>query len=605
MCEDPAVADQLVQARDRVRAAVVALLLVHAALRAWLVLGAWFYSDDFLLLERVARPGTDLASLFTPHDSQVMPIGIALTWAVSAAGPYAWTTAALLSWVLQVVAAVSFWWMLRTLFGERAGILVPLGLFCLSTMGMDTSVWWAASLNALPMQIAFCWLVTCLVQWSRAADRAARLRCAAGTLAAWVAALGAGPRGFVLAVPVAVLVVVFLTPRGRWRTHAVRVARSFGLLVLPLAAIGVGWLAYYLTHAPSPVQRASTPAGRLAVDLLTASWAPSLVGGPWRWDVVADPVSVPHAPVALRVLAVLAVTGWATWVVRRRPRAALGALAMVLAHLTVTYLALAFGRGTQLGALAALNTRYLADALPVAALAVGLAHLPLAGHAGPDPDRSTAPSGWGRHAMVVAIAVTTVGAVASTVLYAKPWHRPFPAERWVANAHASLLEDPGPVADQEVPPLVQLPLHYPANLPSHLLAPYGDLVDARTEGNDLRVFDEDGVARPAVVEGTTSVRGPLAGCGHRVEQRTVTIALDRDAMVPLPWTAIGYAGSGPARATVSFDGRPGRSVEVLPGAHTLFLRGDGRYSQAEIVVTTPGAALCVDRVVAGTLKGLP
>ena len=81
------------------------------------------------------------------------------------------------------------------------------------------------------------------------------------------------------------------------------------------------------------------------------SWVPSLLGGPWRWSVIADPVRA-AAPAALEIVATIIV------VLAQRPSAAIwpgrGALAILLAQLTVTYLALVFGRGLPVGALAGL-----------------------------------------------------------------------------------------------------------------------------------------------------------------------------------------------------------------------------------------------------------
>ena len=590
---------------QRVRLAAYAMVVAGLGFKAWVVLRAWFYSDDFRFIEAAHTHGMSIDFLFTPHDSQLMPFGVAISWIVAQADGYSWLTAAAITLALQLAAALACLLMLRTLFGDRWGILVPLGLFLISPMGLEAGIWWSASLNALPMQTAFFLLVTCVVLWAR--ERRPRwVLAAAGAIA--LAALS-GPRGLAMAIPVTLLIALFLT-RGPWWRRPYDVVRQHLLLAVPPIVIAVGYVVVYARTTPAPVESSGdAPAMDLLHNLVMGSWAPALFGGPWQWGVVADPVSVAAAPAVLEVAATIAVVVAAAWLVRRNPGPASAALAILLAQLTVTYLALVFGRGLQIGAMAGLISRYLADTLPVTTLVIGLATMPLlvAGAPAfrrplPDP---AALGTWSRRLLATAAAVVVAGSVLSTVRYAAPWHADFIARAYVHNAVSTLRADPSPIADVEVPDLVQLSLHYPSNLPSHLLAPYGDVVQTTKKGNDLRILDSWGRSRQAIVGGGAENHLDLIpGCGVRVGPTDAIISLDREQMDAFPWTTINYVASGDGLIEVTADGRDVPDLEVAAGPHTYFFLTDGAYSTLTLRSKTPGTELCVDIVRAGPIKAI-
>ena len=88
---------------QQVRGVAYGLIGLHLILKAWVLLPAWFYSDDFIFLEDALknRPTPDF--LLTPHDSQLMPLGVAISWVVAHAGPYNWLLAASITLLLQAV----------------------------------------------------------------------------------------------------------------------------------------------------------------------------------------------------------------------------------------------------------------------------------------------------------------------------------------------------------------------------------------------------------------------------------------------------------------------------------------------------------------------
>ncbi|MCL8250272.1 hypothetical protein AERO_02660 [Aeromicrobium fastidiosum] len=591
---------------QRVRLVAGVMVVAHLVLRAWALLPAWFYSDDLRFIEDGTSNPLTAGFLMTPHDSQLMPVGVLVSWVVAHAGPYAWGTAALLTLILQAVAVGCCWLMLRTAFGERWAILVPFGLFLFSAMGIEGMVWWAAALNALPMQIGFMLTVTAVLLWSR--ERRARWAWLAA--AAFALTVASGPRGLVTVVPLGLLMMLFLTS-GPWWRRPVDTLRRHALLVVPLALLGAGYLALYATTTTSPVAASTdAPLLRLAGNLVGRAWLPSVVGGPWQWELVADPVSVPDPSDTVAVVAAIVVVAAVVVLLRRNPGPTAAAAAIMVAQLTATYVALVFGRALQLGALAGLNMRYLADALPVTVLVIGLMTMPLLDDVAPAFRRPLpsprALAGPARAGLSVALGVALIGGVVSTIGYARPWHDSFPARAYVANAVASLRADPTPVADLEVPDLVQLSIHYPSNLPSRLLAPYGDVVQTTDAGNDIRVLDSSGTSRQAVVEGGAEVEpADEPGCGLRVTTRPASVTFDFTTMSVDPWTAISYAGSAAGRVSITADGRALPDLDVAAGPHTYFLRTDGAYSRLTLRARTPDVQMCVDRVRAGEIKALP
>ena len=582
--------------QQQVRGVAYGLIGLHLIVKAWILLPAWFYSDDFIFLEDALKHRLTPDYLFTSHDSQLMPLGVAISWLVAHAGPYNWLLAASITLVLQALAAVACFVMLRTLFGDRWAILAPLGFYLFAPMAIEATTWWAAALNAVPIQMAFFLLVACIVRWAR--ER--RPRWALASVAALTLAVVSGPRGLVMVVPVGLLLLLFFTP-GRWWTRPWHLVRTHALLIAPMILVGAAYLVVYTVSTPSPVEaQGSAPALAIGKNLVGTSWLTSLVGGPWRWDEYNPPMSHPDPPMVLYVIAGLAVILLVAMAVRRGARVAVAALAILMAQLAVTYLALVFGRGLQLGADAGLMTRYLADTLPVTTLVLGLLMLPVVGAT--ITARAVRIRGRWRAFAGAAAAVFLVGSVVSTVAYASAWHRDYPAREFVDNARSSLASEPAVIAEREVPDPVQARLSYPHNLPSRLLYPLGKAIATTYRGNDIRVLDDHGVHRQAAVfASATSRPGPIGNCGYAVRDRTIWISLDTAVANPFWWMSIGYLSSGDGDLEMYLDGEKSDDIRVQKGLHTYFMRGEGPLATIGLRSVTGDVAVCVDAIHVGDL----
>ncbi|AXT84789.1 hypothetical protein C6I20_06000 [Aeromicrobium sp. A1-2] len=564
--------------------------------RAWAVLPAWFYSDDFVFLQDALDHRLGLAYLFTPHDSHLMPLGNLISWGVAHSGAYNWLVAGGSVVVLQAIASACCLLMLRTLFGCRWAILLPLALYLFSTMDLDGVVWWSAALNVLPLHIAFFLTVTFAVRHLREPG----WRNAAAATGSYALGLAADPRGLQIALVLGMTLLLFFVPGSLWRRPWNLSTRAWRL-VLPAAVLSIGYLVVYAVRTPSPVTSGGTPDPvGVARTMLGTSWVTSLVGGPWRWTTDNPPMGATDVPVGLHVAAVVVVVGLVTWALLRSPRTTVAAAVVLLSQLAVAYLGLVFGRGLELGAYAGELMRFLADSLPVTALAMGLAVLPMVGSTlqARVPSRPARP--WMIRISRVLVAAAAAGCLVSTVQFIRPWHGAYPAREFVQNARSSLERDPAVIADVPVPELVQSGLSYPNNLPSRLLRPLGTSLTTSTYGNDLRILDDQGVHRQAGIRAAATSRpGPVEGCGYQVRDTATTI--DVSGGPPFWWASISYLASGDGSLSLTIPGQDIRTIRVQSGIHTYYLQGEGKFATMRFTSRTPDLTVCLDTVAVGEI----
>src|SRR5690606_2226255 len=133
--------------------------------------------------------------------------------------------------VLQLVASVACWVMLRVLFGDRRLLLLPLVFYLFSPFTVPGSVWWSVAIYQYPFHVAIFGAVTCHVLWLRSRRPAPLV----GTLA--FTALGLGSY---IKAPLILLVLLGISllwfAAGPWRARLRELVRQWpvwlGLLVL-------------------------------------------------------------------------------------------------------------------------------------------------------------------------------------------------------------------------------------------------------------------------------------------------------------------------------------------------------------------------------------
>lgn len=585
---------------DAVTLAAGALVVVGLAFRAWIVVGSWFYGDDLEWLATVARGGADLGWMFSAHDSQLMPLGLALAKVTGSAGAYAWPAAAAQILVLQAAASVACWRMLTVLFGRRPEILVLLSAYLFSVLTVPAVTWWAVALNQLPLHVALFAAVTTHVQYLRTGRR----RYVAWTGLWLVVGYLAYVKTLLVVLVLVLIAVLSFASGGPW--HRVRDSlRRFWPAWVTYGALTAAYLYVYVVHVPSPLS-SDGDVDYLAVadTLVRTSLGPGLVGGPWRWDDRNAPVLTANAPEILILMSWLVVVAGGVYLLVTRRRA-WRVLLIVVPYLAVTVYLVSAGRAYLLGAAAGTEFRYLADFGALLPLVLGLAWLPVRGAVETVERRGLPPVPRRGALLVGGVAVFVVSAAVSTFPYAAAWHDDYTTRAFIGNARASLDDalSPPVLADEPVAPdELGSMLFFPYNQPSYFLAPVDDQFTSATAGNDLSTLSPAGKIRDAgVTAGIEATMSPDAPCGRVVSAQT-RLPLASATLDYQFWMRIGYLSG--TSSTLSVDaGDNHAEVDLRSGLHSLLVRTDGVYDSVTLTPGT-GATLCVDRITVGTLEAL-
>ena len=592
-----------------------ALVVVQVAVRAWASAGSWFIGDDFNLMSRLYEAPLTLTELFTPHDSQLMPGGILSAWVMTNAGPQDWPFAAGILVGLQAVASASCLLMLVTVFGRRWAIIPLLLVYLASPLTLTAYMWWAAAINQVPLHAAFFLTLSCAVQYFRTRRRLWLVLTLLSVLLGMAFYVKAA---LVLPVVAAVAFLFFAPPAEdpaspgpalaeRIRASATRTLRAYAPLWVTLGVLGAAYTALYVTTVESPLEGYDLPWGALADNFMRLSLGPALVGGPWRWANPIAPAGLVDPP-SWAVTATWSAFALTAYWLYQRGGARWRALLILAGYLAAIFVLLAVGRASVVGAVAALELRYLADATPVIVLTLGLLLLDVRLPVHSPRAVAFPQEHHDRQVLVGRIAVCLVllaGAGLSTVRYVALWHDDYVAKVYTRNvAEAASVRDLH-VVDVWVPEDVVSPLRFPDNYVSRVFRPL-PAVHASTAGNDLQILDERGAPRRAeVVPGLASLPGPIEGCGYAVKGGPRTIALEDTRLGdPLEagwWVAIDYLASEDGVATVTLGSTEVR-VPVMQGLHQYLTRGEGPIDEVVLDTGPSGLGLCVDKVTVGKVQ---
>jgi hypothetical protein len=532
------------------------------------------------------------------HDGHFLPAGYLLTGVFTRLWPFEWWPMAITLVLLQAVASLAVWRLLRLLLGDRPVLLAPLMLVLFSPVTLPAFTWWITGLNALPLQAGLAWVAGDAVKLMRTG----RPRYAVTGTLAFALTLASFEKALVVPVVTFALLVLLRREAGAPRPF-LSAGRHGRWLWVGMLVLVAGWALAYSAAGGTPVvapERAgSVPhAVALVEQGVLRGLLPGLVGGPLSWDHTNMYAAPPTAFIVLGCAVAIAVVLWTVWW-RRGTGVIWWSLA---AYVAVGLAAVVAGRLTVMTpVLLALSLRYFADSVLVVAIAIALiARTPVR----TDRRRWMVLPGGVRRLLAAGTAVAFLTAsVWSSVTYTHGWSGAFTRD-YVATASASLAElDDVPMLDHPVPPEILWGLAAPLNAASWVFAPLEHRPEFGRTATDLRMLDESG----RVIEGRLEPArwlqdGPLQDCGHAVTGgRTTVVPLD-GPLIPWDWTIqLNYLAGDDGVLEVWLDGEPVRTP-VQEGANTVFVRMGGGGDALHLRSATSGVGICLESGVVGNVR---
>jgi hypothetical protein len=581
----------------------------------------YFRQDDFHFTELALQYGLTWKYLGYVGSGHLHPGVLLLVWVLAKAAPYDWAAATWMTLVLVAMASLACLRMLLTLLGNRLAVLIPLTLFLVSPLTFPDDSWWSSAIESLPLQITIFLAVTSQVLYVRS-GRFRHAVAAAGWLvlglvffekaAAIPVVLFAVTAGFLIDEPIMTAIRVSL---GRyWRAWAL-----YAVVVGAYLAVLLSALQHSTVH-PKPTSLGT---------MVTFSWSlvretllPSLLGGPWNWSQTGyNAIAYTQASASLVWLSAFAACAIIALsiIVRGRAWRAWAILALWVLFADVVPVLLGRLATAAFAEALSLDTRYVADAAPIAALSVALAFWPVAHSAREPASEASARASHdyfsGPVWQLVAVALTAV-ITAGSFFSVNRYERVTALYNYVGNvyllhAKTSLAAlPPGTViVDRPMPQVVEWNIFYGSYAnQSRALAPFESQTtmkhvrwDTNFDGtiDRLWMFNKYGVLSPADVDGVRAA-APDKRCAS-VRQGVVTLRFPRPSGPYTYILRIGYlAGRHPGGTATIRYGSTTLSLTPQPGLNSAYFTVSG--SAAKVTVTMPtSGGFCVGDVEAGSL----
>jgi hypothetical protein len=594
-----------VEARP-VSATAIACITVFLVVRGWWSASAWFVDDDFTWIAGVQGQSLSWDILTRDVAGHLLPGCWALSWLVTAVAPFERWPVVVVTVALLAVCATLFWQLLRRLFGEKPGTLVPLVLYLSWAMTTTTTVWWSAVVLWLPLHIALLSALLCHLRYLRTGS----LLAAAGTALSTASGLFFFEKAMVIPVVLAAFTAMY-AHSGRWTTRLWRTVRAHWPTWLMQTAVGAGYLALYTTMVPSVARSAPSVPDilELARNVVVVAFGTQAVGGPWSWGPLVANVPLATPPVtaiwlAAEACVAILVVSWFSGLRSAR------AWTLLAGYLVIDVALLAAARMSFIGPSIGLADRYLSDVALVAALCVGLAFLPLDGPgAPPAAERPSPRRGPLRLLDTHPVAARVVVALVVNAVALSSWvsastlagHAAQPAsQRYVEALRADLRAQDGPVDmfDATVPTEVVSPVIAPTNRLSVLAAALPEAPRFPRWTSSFSMPDSRGRLHPGQVSGFRGKPGPRDGCGWLAQADGVEVPLEEHAY-DWPWVVrIGYLASADTPATVGLGGETVR-VHLERGLNDLYVQVTGEGTAVRLAGLTGGVSVCIGDVVVG------
>ena len=576
------------------------LIVIQLVLRTWVAARGYFYWDDLILTSRSgSMPLLSSEFLLFNHDGHFMPGAFLVAGLVTKVAPLEWIGPVVSLVVLQALASLSVLRLLRQVMGDRVALLGPLLFYLFSPLTLPSFAWWAAALNDLPLQIGLAWVAGDAIRLVRTGER----RYAVSGVLVFALTLAFFEKA--LLVPWFAFAVAAVQLHIQGHGSVIRtVARQGAHLWQGALFVMVGWVLLYTSVASSrPTEYGVGSAVSLIWRGFVYGFAPSLLGGPWRWDQ-SDTFSIPWAtpPDILVGLSLLSLAGAIGITLRSKSR--VGVVWLLLAgYVGVCLGAMVLGRsGPNTAPVLGQSLRYIADSAVVVATAAALIIQA--------PRRSfrtaaiTAPVRRVSVRSVAGLGVAgafLVSSVLSTVAFTRTWSYS-PTATYLATVRASLAAHRGaPLLDQPISERILWKLANPYDLASRIFSPVPERAYFASSTSRLRRLDDNGhVVDAQMTTKRTAAIGPRPQCGYQVTDLGFTsMPLDGE-LIQWSWTAhFGYLTSVPGSLEVALESGDPVLVPVSVGLNQVYVSLVGKGRTLKVRSHTPGMTACVAGAVVG------
>jgi hypothetical protein len=590
------------------RVTLFALVLVaaQAVMNSFVLSNGYFQQDDFVIAGLAAQRFS-LHLLFQNYAGHLQPGVFALALPSAHAG-YDWGLSAGMLVAFQAGAGLAVLRALRTLFGNRMLILIPLGLFLFTPMAMADLSWWAVGIQCAPLQLAIAMTVDQHVRYVRAGQK----HNVAFALMWMLLGLAFSEKAVAIPLLLFALTSAFLVP-GDWPgVLLTTVRRYWAAWGLYAGALVIEAVIYTSGLGSSSVQ---VPQASMAVafswDLVLRTFIPAAFGGPWRWTTSTGTppawslfgyASPPDALVQLSWILAAVVVVVSLWY-RVNAWRAWGILLGWL--LVVDILPVALGRLAAFGAVLGTETSYVADAAPVLAFCVALAFLPLRGER--RAYRAVRPRPWVRRALVGAVAVLFLASSLWSVTAYRKILQPQNSRSYVATVSAALNAAPpdAVIYQGQIPNSMAWALFGKLTLVQSVFAPLAHHAAQWTSWpvgtvNDFMIFDAQGRLHRAAVVGPHSYPFPKpADC--LLTSRGMQLPLDGNLYAWPFLMYIAYYASRPVTLDVAIGSH---HYQVRLAASPLangYLPVEGPGNVVDITSVTPDPDICIGSVTVGNV----
>ena len=366
----------------RVLLGAILLIVAQLAWKAQFLSTLYFRQDDFHDLDLAVDHGFTWKYL-TFIGSGHLIIGLRIiAWVLVrvSSTPYNWLLASTVSLVFVAAASIAAYRLLRDLFGERPAILIPLAIYLLSPLTMPDLGIWSSAMESVPLQLATFLALSAHLRYVRTR----RWPYLAASAFWMVFGLIFFEKGLVLPLLLFGVTAAYLVDRRSLLGGIFNALRKYWLAWLLYIVLAIGYLAVLAEALHTSTSQPKVPISASGVltfvwELLRDTFIPGSIGGPWQWFPVAGNsfsfAAPPPALVGISIAVLLAIVVVSIWL---RPVAWRAWLILAVWLAAADMLPVAIGRiNTFNPSVLGLETRYVADAMPVLAICVGLAFLPV------------------------------------------------------------------------------------------------------------------------------------------------------------------------------------------------------------------------------------